>query len=169
MLLVDTDEVVGVVAPEVDELAGGVDLGLVGGLRLVEHRGRVQGLAPRAGEKLRRAEEDRHALLPRRPRPLRPRVRGGGDRLLDLVGAALVDVGEDVLLAMGHDRLEGRARADVLAADDARDLHSFRLQLLEARLELGALRATGRVRAHRLVDGCRRPEGPVNAHAAIVC
>ena len=50
--------------------------------------------------------------------PVLPGLGGGADRLLDLGRAALVDVGEDVRLVVRHDRLEGVARADLLAADD---------------------------------------------------
>src|SRR4029079_33782 len=65
LLLVDAGHVLDVEAPEVDELAGGVDLRLVCVLRLAEHGGRVQRLPPRSGEKLGRSEEDGGAVLPR--------------------------------------------------------------------------------------------------------
>ena len=121
LLRVDAQHEVDVVAPEVDHLAHGVDLGLVRGLRLVQHRGRVQRGAPWPGEELGRAEEHRRALVPRHPRPVGVRRVGGGDRLLDMLGASLGDVGEDVALAVRHDRLEGLVRVDVLAADDHRN------------------------------------------------
>ena len=118
LLGVDPRHVLDVEAEEVDQLARGVDLGLVRGLRLAEHRGRVERVAPRAGEQLGGAEEDGGAVLPRPARPVLPRRRGGVDRLLHVLGARLVDVGEDVLLVVRH---HGRARVagrDVLAADD---------------------------------------------------
>ena len=66
--------------------------------------------------------------------------------------AALVDIGEDVLLVMRHDRrLEGPG-LDLLAADDARDLGLLALHLLEAELEARALGRSGCVGANRLVD-----------------
>jgi hypothetical protein len=48
LLLVDESHVVGVEAPEIDQLAGRVDLGLKDALRLVEHAGSVHPVAPRA-------------------------------------------------------------------------------------------------------------------------
>ena len=53
-------------APEVDQLAGRVDLGLVRGLGLAEHGGRGEPLAPRTGQQVGGAEEDRGALVERR-------------------------------------------------------------------------------------------------------
>ena len=82
LLGVDPRHELDVEAEEVDQLAGGVDLGLVRGLRLAEHRGRVERVAPRAGEQLGGAEEDGGAVLPRPARPVLPRGRGGVDRLL---------------------------------------------------------------------------------------
>ena len=49
---------------------------------------------------------DAGALLPRPARPVLPGLRGCVDRELHVLGAALVDVGEHVLLVVGHD---GRA------------------------------------------------------------
>ena len=87
-----------------------------------EHRRGDERRPPRAGEQLGGAEEDGGALLPRRPRPVVPGLGGGLDRLLDLGRAALVDVGEHVLLAVRHHRLDGVAGAHLLAADHARDV-----------------------------------------------
>ena len=93
LLLVDADEVVGVEAPEVDHFAGGVDLGLVHGLRLVEHRGRIQRLdatgrreAPMRGGRPPRAPPTASATtraMPRQRRrsPLAPPRRRPGGRL----------------------------------------------------------------------------------------
>ena len=118
--------VVDVEAPEVDELAGGVDLGLVRRLRLAEHRRGVERVAPRAGEQLGGAQEDGGAILPRRARPVVPGVAGGVDRALDSSAPrALVDVGEHVRVAVRHDGFEGRAGAHLLAADDEREVDAL--------------------------------------------
>ena len=69
--------VVDVEAPEVDQLAGRVDLGLEGRLRLAEHRGGVDPLAPRAGEQVGGLEQDRAALVERQRAPRRRGVGGG--------------------------------------------------------------------------------------------
>ncbi len=65
-----------VVAPEVGQLAGRVDLGLERGLRLAEHRGGVHRVAPRPGEQLGRPQEDRTRAPPTRA----PTIRGGPRR-----------------------------------------------------------------------------------------
>ena len=72
LLLVDPRHELDVESIEVDDLAGGVDLGLVRGLRLAEHRRGVEGRAPRAGEQLGGSKEDGCALLPRQARPVLP-------------------------------------------------------------------------------------------------
>ena len=124
LLLVDPVHERDVEAEEVDQLAGRVDLRLVDGLRLAEHRGRVDRVAPRPGEQLGGAEEDRGALLPGDAVPVLPGLAGRLDRRLDLLRPALVDVGQDVRLGVRHDGLGGLAGADVLAADDERDRRS---------------------------------------------
>ena len=48
------------------------------------------------GEQLGGAQEDRDALVPRRPRPGGMRGARGGDRALDVRGVAALDVGEHV-------------------------------------------------------------------------
>ena len=51
--------------PEVDELAGRVDLGLDRRLGLAEHRRRVEPVAPRPGQQVGRLEEDRGPVVER--------------------------------------------------------------------------------------------------------
>ena len=64
LLRVDPRHELDVEAQEVDQLAGGVDLRLVRGLRLAEHRRRVERVAPRPGEQLGRAQEDARRAPP---------------------------------------------------------------------------------------------------------
>ncbi len=111
LLLVHPRHERGVEAPEVDQLAGRVDLGLVGRLRLAEHRGRVQRVAPGPGEQLGRAEEDGGPLLPRNAVPVLPSLGRGLDRCLDLLRPTLVDIGEDMVLVVRHDRLLRASRS----------------------------------------------------------
>ena len=101
-------------APEVDQLAGRVDLGLVRRLRLAEHGRGVQRVAPRAGEQLGCPKEDGGTLLPRDAMPVLPRLGRRLDRRLDLLRSALVDVGEDVVLVVRHDGLLHVPGLDVL-------------------------------------------------------
>ena len=93
-----------------------------------------------------------------------PRIARRGDRTLDLRGPALVDVGEHVILAVRHDRLEGLPGPHVLAADDAWDLEALALELTRAALQLLPLRRAGRVALDRLVPDLRQAEDPGRAH-----
>ena len=61
-------------------------------------------------------------------------------------------VPEHVRVLVWHHGLIGAGAADVLAADDARDVAAFRLELLEAGAKLGTLGRSGRVGEVRLVD-----------------
>ena len=80
-------------------------------------------------------------------------------------GAALVDVGEHVALAVGHDGLGRRAGGHVLAADHERDLDPLALHLVEPAAELLALGRSGRVVLDGLVDRLRRVGRSRGAHA----
>ena len=111
LLFVDARQVARVEPEEVDRLAGGVDLGLVRRLRLTEHRRRVEGVAPGPCQELGRAKQDRYPLFPGGTAPVLPGVGRRGDRLLDLGRAALVDVGEHVLLVVGHGRRAAAGRS----------------------------------------------------------
>ena len=152
LLVVELLREVGVEAPEVDHLGGGVDLRLERRLRLAEHRRRVDRRAPGGGEELGGAQQDRGAILPRPARPLAARLGRGRDRLLHVLGAGLVVLGQHVLMVVRHHRLLDLAGADLLAADDERNLDLLGGHRLQARLELGALRRSGRVGAIGLVD-----------------
>jgi len=151
-------------APEVDQLAGGVDLGLVGRLRLPEHRRGVERLTPGPGEQLGGAKQDCRALFPRRARPVLPGLGRSGDRPLDLGRTALVHRGEHLRTVVRLNGLERVPGAHLLAADHERDLDLPRLHLGEADAELLALRAPGRVAADGLVEGFGNLEDAVSAH-----
>ncbi len=94
LVVVDLCHEVGIEAPEVDQLTGGVDLGLVAGLAHVEHGGRVDRLAVLAGQQLRGLEQDRGPGGPLHLAPGDLRLVGGVDRQLRLVGAGAVVVPE---------------------------------------------------------------------------
>ena len=117
----DLARVVDVEAPEVDQLAGGVDLGLERGLGLAEHGRGVDPLPPRAGEQVGRLEDDRAALVERHRPPGRGRVEGGLDRGLGVLGRGVLERRQDVLVVVGLDDLHLRAAAvAATAVDDAR-------------------------------------------------
>jgi hypothetical protein len=167
LLRVEARHELDVEAEEVDRFARRVDLGLVRRLRLPEHRRRVERVAPRPRQELGGAEQNRGAILPRPPRPVLPRRGGRVDRLPDVLGPALVDVGEDVVLRMRHDGGLQLARGDVLAADHERDLDPFASHLLEAALQAKALGRAGREIVDGLVPRGRRPEDRMGAHGSV--
>ena len=109
-------------APEVDHLAGAVDLGLEDRLRLPEHGGAVQHLPPRAGEQLGGLEEDRGAVGPVHRAPGAAGLAGRLGRQRHLGRTGLVVAGQHVAVPVGHAQLGHAAGADGLPAHDDRDL-----------------------------------------------
>ena len=157
LLRVDLPHEVGVEAPEVDQLAGGIDLGLEDRLALVEHGRRVGGVAPGPGEQVGGPQQHRGPLLPTRRAPLVPGLPGGLGRRLDLRSAGLVEGGEHVLVVVRADGLADVARAHLLASNDERDLDLLGRHLVQSLLEGLLLRRARSIRPHRLVG--RHGEG----------
>ena len=154
LLVVDLLRVPRVEPPEIDQLAGGVDLGLEDRLRLAEHRRRVEGRAPGGGEQLGGLQDDRRAVFPGPRRPFLVRFARGRDRLLDVLAGGLVPLGQNVAVVVRHDGRGGRAAADLLAPDAEGDLDPLRGHGLEPRLQLQPLRRARPVALDRLVDRC---------------
>ena len=140
-------------APEVDQLAGGVDLGLDRGLRLAEHGGGVQCRAPGTGQQVGCLEQHRGPVVeghvaPARCRRLRRVDRGAGV----LVGGAAQGA-EHVVPVVRLDDLDLLAGAEaVLTADRHGEVAGLAGHPLEGALELGALGAARCVLPDRLVD-----------------
>ena len=129
-----------------------VDLGLVDGLRLVEHTGRVEGVAPRTLEQLGRLEHDRGAVFPGDLGPFAPRLLRCLHGLLDFGFAGLVVCAEDVSVVVRADRLCGVAGAHFLAADDEGDLDLVGEHLFEFGLERRLFGRGGAIGADGFVD-----------------
>ena len=140
-------------APEVDQLAGRVDLRLVRGLRLAEHRRGVEPRAPRACEELGRAEEDARSLLPGGVRPLGVRRVRCRDRALDLGGATACGACELVRVRVRLDHGEGVSRLDALPTDDRGDVDVPAAELLQRGAYVGPLGASRGICPIGLVDG----------------
>jgi hypothetical protein len=86
LLNVEKLQVIGVKAPEIDEL-GQVDLGLEGGLRLIGHNGRDVFDRAGPGQQVGGAVEDRRPLVPVQPCPGLLSVQRRLDRPLELLSA----------------------------------------------------------------------------------
>ena len=112
----------GVVAQEVDELAGGVDLGLVEVLALAEHRGGVHQRAVFGGNEFGGFQEDGGAHRPVGHGPLLVGLHGSVDGHPDFLRAGFVVGGQHMMVVVRHHYLAGIAGADFLAADDQRNL-----------------------------------------------
>src|SRR4029077_14058207 len=149
-------------AVEVDQFAGRIDLRLMRRLRLAEHGGRVDDSPMPRGEQIRGLEKDRCAALELPRRPLPPRVARGGDRCLHFPRTGLVHLGDDVMMAVGHDDVGSGPGAHLAAGDDQRDVERPTRQVLEGPLQLGALRGAGRVAQDGLVDGRWDPRSRVH-------
>jgi hypothetical protein len=150
---------------EVDQLAGRVDLGLVGGFRLTKHGRGAQLLAPGSGQQVGGAQEDSGAFVERRGLPV-GLGRGGG---LDGGGGVGVGgVGEGAKARRVAMRLHNVGAVTVthavLPADDVRQIDRLWGDCLEGFDEPGAFTRTWCVFVDRLV----RREGHVGdgVHAA---
>ena len=115
----------GVEAPEINQLAGGIDFRLVHGLRLSEHRRGVERGAPGGREQFRRLEKHASSVFPAPRRPLLLRRRRRVDRGRDVLGARLVPVGNHMPMRVRHDLCCGVAGVNALSADHERHLSAF--------------------------------------------
>ncbi len=166
LLAQDLGAVVDVEAPEVDQLAGSVDLGLPGRLRLPQHGGGVEGLPPRTGCQLGGLEQNRRAVLERHGPPCRCRLGGRLDGVLGVLAVGAARDPEHLLVVVRLDDGELRAVAPpLLTADGRREISLCLLQLDELLLERSALGAAGGVVEVRLVDRCGN--GGVGVHEGI--
>ena len=154
LLGVELLRVADVEAPEVDELAGGVDLRLEHRLRLAQHRRRVDASARQvvasssaALSRTAARSSNGHADHSRRA------ASAALIAMLDVLRLGHVPVGEHVLVLERHHGLLRLAGADFLAADDERNLDALVGHRGQARLELSALGRSRRVGLDGLVEG----------------
>src|SRR5690606_3179838 len=166
----DLQDLVGVVdvePPEVDQLAGGVDLGLPCGLGLTQHGRGVQPLAPGTGEQLRSTQEDRGALVEGEVAPGRGGLAGGGDRRAGVGFGAGAQQAEHVLMVVRlDDRDLGAPAEPLLPADRGGQLVLGGPEACDLGLQRRPLGTAGGVVQVGLVDRCRGPCAAV--HPAMV-
>ena len=158
----------GVVAEEVDELAGGVDLGLVEVLALAQHRSGVHQGAVLGGDEFRDLEQDGGADRPVGLGPLLVGGHGGVDGHPDLGRTGLVVSSQHVLMVVRHDHFARVARTDFLAADDQRDFDFNGTLAFELLLEGLALGGSFQVGFDRLVGRIRKCIDRVS-HIVMIC
>ena len=153
--------------PEVGELARRVDLGLVAGLGLAQHRRGVQPVAPRAAEQVGRAQQHGGALVERQVAPGRGRAQGRLDRALRVLAGGVAAGAEHVGVVVRGDDVERRAARDVPGpVDGHRQLVVDAAELGERGLQARPLGAAGRVVADGLVAGQRGRGDGVHAASA---
>src|SRR5512133_1120572 len=139
--------------PEVSHFARRVDLRLVGGLALAEHRGRVERGSPWSGEQVRCLQENCRTVIKGRALP---RSRSGCrtiDCLPYVVGGRIGQGAQLRLSPMRLNNLDRLATAQPgSVADCHRQLALVRGHLLQPGLELGSFGTAWRVIQDRLVD-----------------
>ncbi len=140
-------------AQEVDQLAGRVDLGLLGGLGLAEHGGGGQGLAPGAGQQVGGLEEDRGAGVEGERLPGRSSGQGSVDGLLRVGLGGVAQGAEPSRVVVRLDDVDlGAAAHPALTVDRHGQLDRLlAAQLLQLGLQTGPFRAPGGVAVDRLV------------------
>ncbi len=147
---------VDVVPPEVDQLAGGVDLRLVDRLGLAQHRRSVDRRAPGPGQQFGRLEEDGGAVVEGQFAPSGRGQAGRLDRGRDVFVGGLADLAEPVCVVVRHGDVEPLAATHSLdTADRHRQVNWFPGQLFQLGFQGEALGATRRVGLDCLVRGNR--------------
>ncbi len=140
-------------AQEVDELARGVDLGLLHRLALAEHRGGVEGVAPRPGQQVGGAQQHRRAVVVGQVAPQRRGGARGVDRVLDVRRGRLVRRTQDGAVPVRLDDVDRRTRPGPLTAGDRhRQIDVLASQLGQARLQRGTFGTAGCVGPDRFVE-----------------
>ena len=150
--------VVDVVAPEIDQLTGRVDLRLERRLGLPQHGGGVQGSAPRAGQQFRRLEEDRGPVLEGQRPPAGRRLLGRVDRRGHVHVRRVAQLAEHASAAVWLDHVDLLARGHLLlTADGHGEFGLLAREFLDLALQHGPLVAARLVLPDRLVDRHRGP------------
>ena len=158
LLAEDLPGVVDVVPPEVDHLAGGVDLRLVRRLGLAEDGGGVDGGAPRPGQQFGRLEEDRGPVVETERTPAGRRLLGRVDRGGHVHVGGVTEPAEDVPAVVRLDHVDQVAGWHLLAAVDGHgEFGLLAGEFLYLALQRGPLVAARLILPDRLVDRHRNP------------
>lgn len=144
--------VVNVEAPEVNQFANRVDLGLVGVLALAEHGDRVDDVAGRSRQVLGGGEEHTRAQMLGQFGPLRLGVQRGLDGTGHEGSIGQVDMGEHEFVIAGIAQLPDVAGEDLLVTDDAGDVDDLAGLAIELRFQSSTICRTRGVRTNRFIE-----------------
>ncbi len=158
-----------VVPPEVDGLDGRVDLRLVDGLRLPQHRRCVDGVPPGTGQQRSSPQQHSGSLLVGGRGPGPPRFEGGVDGVVEIFVRADGVLGDGQLVSVRRADVAPRSAPSPLAPDLHGDLGACVGQLGQAGLQARPLGVARRVCAHRFVDWSRDLEMSVGGHVSSWC
>ncbi len=148
--------VVHVEAPEVDQLAGGVDLRLVHRLGLAADRGGVDRGPPRAAQQVGGLEQDRGPVIERQRAPAGRRRGGGLDGVRHVLVGRVAHGPEHVPEVVRRHDFDGFPGTDALpAADGHGQLGPFPGQLFDLAFHGRPLVASRHVLVNRLVGWLR--------------
>jgi hypothetical protein len=143
-------------APEVGQLAGRVDLGLVRRLCLAQHGRRVDPGPPRAGQQVGGSQENGGAIIERHRAPVVRSGQRSPDRVDRVLLGGVGRRGQHPLVVERSDDLEGLSgRPPRGAADHCTELQRA-VERPQCHGETLALGAAGSVVEHGLVDRQRR-------------
>ncbi len=151
-------------AQEVDQLAGGIDLGLVHRLRLPEHGGGVDLVAPGRRQQFGRPQEHSGPLVEGQLPPARRREQCGIDGGLHIGrGGIRPSFPGRTGAGAASPRRSNRRRHPAHPADHHRQLGATFAQAGQRRRDRCPLRAPGTVSADRLVQRDGRDGGGIHA------
>ena len=150
-----------VVAQEVAELAGTVNLGLHGGLALAEHGGGIDEVAVLAADEGSDLQHDAGAVHPGRLGPFLLCLHGGVDGGLHFFLANLVVAGQHVVVLGGHHNLAHILGLHFLATDDGGNLGHLLVEFVESFADFNSFRTTGSITFHGFVLGLGEHENAV--------
>ena len=163
-LVTDARGVVGLVAVElfcevdvetqkVDQLARGINLGLVNVFALAQHGCGVEGVAVRAGNQFGGAKKNGGPVREVHRGPFGLGGLGGLDGGRHLIGTGLVDAPQQVLMVVRGDNVGGLVGEHAFAPDEGGNVDGLRAQVLQLDLHGLPLGRAGGVGVGRFVLG----------------
>src|SRR5210317_524663 len=144
--------VVHIEAQKVDQLAGCINLCLVGALAGGKHADGIHDVTILTGKQLGSFEKDRGALFPTQVGPIFLGGHGSINRHVDLFFTGQVVITENMLMVMRHDNLAHFTGTNFFTTDNQGNLNFLVGDFFNRRLEQIALRSSGSIAVDRLID-----------------